>query len=92
MKTSILTVLAGFCLTATAAAAQTPVETPRAMPMIRVGPLQVLPQARWHFSNAAITTTNEGRTVPDDQLFLSVDGRIIYEMRRFAIRLVELDD
>ena len=40
MKTSILTVLAGFCLTATAAAAQTPVETPRAMPMIRVGPLQ----------------------------------------------------
>ena len=39
MKTSILTVLAGFCLTATAAAAQTPVETPRAMPMIRVGPV-----------------------------------------------------
>lgn len=69
----------------------------RTVAPVRLGPLVTLqPQARWHFSTAAITTTNEGRTVPGDQLFLSpvtglsdfhltFGGRSDHKIRRMAV-------
>lgn len=52
------------------AAKSTPVL--RTLPNVRVRPIfNLQTEARWHLSNARIATTNEARTVPEDQRFLS---------------------